>query len=217
MTQVSTGFLVTLEGIDGSGKSTLAPLIARGLSTQVSTAQVPEVVLTKEPGGCSLGTHMRNMLNNRPIALCSQAEFLLFAADRAQHFAEIVIPALAREAIVISDRMADSSVVYQGYGRGLDIDLIKTVNRFAMQGYEPQLTFFVQLPVEVALARVSGRCEELTAFEREKRDFMETVASGYQKHFAGLSRVVLLDGCLEPSRLVDTAVNVILQRMQERA
>src|SRR3972149_5899470 len=123
--------LITLEGIDGSGKSTLAKKMADTLHN---------VVLTKEPGGSALGKKLREILQMQPVPITPIAEFLLFAADRAQHFDEVVIPALEQNKIVISDRMADSSLVYQGYGRGINMENIKLVNKWVMQDITPDIT-----------------------------------------------------------------------------
>src|SRR3990172_1551765 len=122
------GLLITLEGIDGSGKSTLANAIVTALTTLGK-----HVVLTKEPGGTALRTELRAILQTQKNPVCDKAEFLLFAADRSQHFKELIVPALEQGQIVISDRMADSSLAYQGFGRGLDKEMISSINRWAMQ------------------------------------------------------------------------------------
>ena len=112
------GTLITFEGIDGSGKSSAARALYDHLKDELP------VVLTREPGGTELGRVLRTLLQNRTFDLDAKAEYLLFAADRAQHMKEIVLPALAQNKIVISDRMADSSYAYQGSGRGVDPDMI---------------------------------------------------------------------------------------------
>src|SRR5438067_1616217 len=109
------GMLITIEGIDGSGKSTLAKNLYQHL-----IANDVDALLTREPGATPLGKALRTILQEKNVAVCDQAEYLLFAADRAQHFKDTIIPALAKGTVVISDRMADSSLVYQGYGRGLN-------------------------------------------------------------------------------------------------
>src|ERR1700730_16197149 len=131
---MNKGMLIVIEGIDGAGKSTLAKSLADILTTQGNT-----VLLTKEPGGSQLGKQLRTILQNQPIPITPIAEYLLFAADRAQHIEQVVKPALERGAIVISDRMGDSSLAYQGYGRGIDKNNIRTVNQWAMQGLTPDL------------------------------------------------------------------------------
>ena len=135
---LQSGLLITIEGIDGSGKSTLAKNLTTYLQREYET------VLTKEPGGSALGKQLRTLLQTQPVPITPLAEYLLFAADRAQHFHEVIIPNLKKGRIIISDRMADSSIVYQGYGRGLDREKIKYVNQWAMQGVQPDITFYVQ-------------------------------------------------------------------------
>lgn len=139
MKKQNNGLLIAVEGIDGSGKSTLAHHLFTWLSKQCTTT----VIKTREPGGSPLGAHLRTIIQESNISLSHKAEFLLFAADRAQHFQEIIIPHLNQGHVVISDRLADSSVVYQGYGRGLDIAMIKSINSWAMNNRTADLTLFV--------------------------------------------------------------------------
>ena len=108
---------ITLEGIEGSGKTTLIENLA-----DVFRTLNHEVLVTREPGGCALGRELRQMLLNPETEICPEAELFLFLADRAQHVAEVIRPALKRGEVVLCDRYADSTVVYQGYGRGLDIE-----------------------------------------------------------------------------------------------
>ena len=108
-----------------------------------------------------------------------KTEFLLFAADRAEHFANVIIPALKNKSIIISDRLADSSMAYQGYGRNLNKDIIKQTNEWAMNGYSPHLTIFVKVPVKTALERIAKRNENLSVFEKEA--LLEKVANGFEK------------------------------------
>ncbi len=123
MPRLSRGILIALEGIDGSGKSTLAKNIAASLAH----LDFP-ILQTQEPGKMALGKLLKPIVQEKKVPVCSKAEFLLFAADRAQHFHELVIPALLNKQLVISDRMADSSLAYQGYGRGLDLTTLSMIN-----------------------------------------------------------------------------------------
>ena len=166
MSKLRRGILIAIEGIDGSGKTTLAHDLTTSLSEQHFS-----VVLTKEPGGSQVGKVLREILQAQQMPLTPKAEYLLFAADRAQHFEEVIIPALQNNSMVISDRLADSSVVYQGYGRGLDINMIKTVNHWAMNAIEPDLVFYLRISPEKARERLHKRKETLTAFEQEQATF----------------------------------------------
>ena len=162
---------VTLEGIEGSGKSTQARQLAARLG--------PDTLLTQEPGGTDIGRAIRGLLlDHGHRVMAPAAEVLLFFADRAQHVAELVRPALLAGRSVVSDRYTDSSLAYQGYGRGLDRDLILAVARLATDGLQPDFTILLDLPVEVGLAR-AGRRGPHDRLEAEVREFHDRVRAGY--------------------------------------
>src|SRR5260221_10572571 len=148
MPHLRKGILIAIEGIDGSGKSTLAHNVSIALSEQGF-----DTTLTKEPGASELGKEIRKLIQTQIIPLTPKAEYLLFAADRAQHFAELIIPSLEQKKLIISDRMSDSSLTYQGFGNGLDLEMIKTINNWTMSAIIPDITIFVRVPVELALDR----------------------------------------------------------------
>lgn len=204
MQSLQRGILIAIEGIDGSGKSTLA----RNLAAKLQEKNIP-TVLTKEPGDSKLGALVRAIVQKQDVPVCPKAEFLLFAADRAQHFAELIKPKLQEKQIIISDRMADSSIVYQGFGRGLSIDMIKNVNTWVMDGINPDLVFYLRISPEQALKRLQTRAE-LTAFEAEQA-FMRKVLAGFEELYKNRNDVILLDGTESPETLVDQALNKIYE------
>ena len=199
------GMLVSCEGIDGSGKSTLVKNVAKKLTEH----NLP-VIATREPGATQLGTVIRTLLQEKQIPICQKAEYLLFASDRAQHFHEIVIPNLQNNKIVISDRMADSSIVYQGFGRNLSIDMIKTINNWSMEKITPDLTLYVKISPEIARERLVKRNEKLTDYEKEKESFFKKLITGFETIFSHRQNVLYLDGTQTPEQLADTATEQIL-------
>jgi dTMP kinase len=191
------GKFITIEGIDGSGKSTLAI----PLKGYIGKLTGMPVLLTKEPGGSQLGQQLRSILQTQPDPICDKAEYLLFAADRAQHYAQVILPALEQGKIVISDRWADSSVAYQGYGRGLDVNTIKAANAWATNNIEPDLTFYIKIDAKTAMTRVMLRNQNLTHFEQENVDFWNRVIHGYEELYTGRTNIIYLDGNLGPVQI----------------
>lgn len=172
---------ITFEGIEGSGKSTAMRRVAEELRGRGF-----KVVETLEPGGSRLGKELRRILLDMASRdLTGESELFLYLADRAQHVTEVIRPALAAGKIVLSDRFADSTVVYQGYGRGLDPKLLHSFNDVAISGLWPDLTLLFDLPVEVGLKRAlarnvrEGKCDEEGRFEAEELDFHERIREGY--------------------------------------
>ena len=176
---------VTFEGLDGSGKTTQVDLLRERLE-----AEGLEVVATREPGGTELGEQIRDLLLHGGH-VTPWAEALLYAASRAQHVDEVIRPALERDAAVVCDRYLDSSVAYQGVGRGLGIDRVLDLNLAAVDGLLPDRTFLLRLdPGEVA-ARIARDHDRL---EREDDDFRRRVDAGYRELAARFpERIVFLD------------------------
>jgi thymidylate kinase len=171
------GKLITFEGGEGGGKSTHAAMLAEALRGAGF-----EVAQAREPGGTPTGEIVRNLLqhNLSGEALDPKAEVLLFCASRAQLCANAVRPALERGAWVILDRFTDSTLAYQGYGRGFDIDTLRRVNDFATGGLVPDLTLLIDLPVETGLARAAARAGGAKdTMEREPREFHERLRAGF--------------------------------------
>jgi dTMP kinase len=173
---------ITFEGVDGSGKTTQlktleSHLLARGKSC----------ISTREPGGTSLGKLVRQALlevSKQPIT--SPAELFLYLADRAQHVQEVIVPALEQGKVVLCDRYTDSTLAYQGYGRGIDLELLRSLTDIASRGVRPDLTLLFDCPIEIGLSRTLQRQSQATTkrnredrFEREKIEFHENVRKGF--------------------------------------
>ena len=193
------GLFITLEGGEGSGKSTQAQALKALLEDQGFS-----VTLTREPAGCPLGQRVRELLNDRSLKLSARSEFLLFAAARAQHVAEVIRPALDRGEVVICDRFGDSSVAYQGYGRGLSPDDVREVNRMATRGLVPDLTVLLDVPVEAGLGRKAGE-KAPDRIGQEGAQFHDRVRQGYLA-MAGEEpdRFLVRDGTLAPEEITRT-------------
>ncbi len=203
--QLHKGILIAIEGIDGSGKSSLIASIA----TRFQKKEIP-FITTKEPGGSLLGKHIRILLNERPVPITAKAEYLLFAADRSQHFAEIIEPALAKKKLVLADRLGDSSLIYQGYGRDLNLDKIRIINMWAMNNRTPDLTIYIHIDIDTALTRIAKRAEKLTSFEQETRIFYEKLITGYTKLYRNRKDVLVLDGTQTQDIITQKAITNIL-------
>lgn len=206
------GTLITLEGIDGSGKTLLLYSL-----TKILTAENHSLIITKEPGGTSIGKMLKRVLLEEEKACDPRVEFLLFAADRAEHFKQLIIPALTRGDIVISDRMADSALAYQGYGRGVDHHFITTANQFAMHGIEPDITFYLRISPEQALAWRNARKGDQSIMDNESIEFFNKVVQGYE-HIAVLNpeRVIAIDATQRPEDVARIALEHIHAHLKQK-
>jgi dTMP kinase len=160
---------IAFEGAEGSGKSTQAALLAEALGA----------VLTQETGGTDIGRRLRAILHDTDVVdLDARAEALIVAADRAQHLADVVLPALRAGRAVVSDRSVYSTLAYQGYGRRLDLDELRRINDWAVQGVWPSLVVFVEAPPDVVADRLTGR--DLDRFELAGEAFHQRVLDGFR-------------------------------------
>jgi dTMP kinase len=187
------GKLISFEGSEGSGKSSQIARLAEHLQRLKR-----DVVTVREPGGTEIGEQIRNIIvhNSKGDEMCPETELLLFAAARAQLVREVIAPALARGAIVLSDRFLDSSTVYQGIGRNLAANPVSQINRFAVGNVMPDLTIVIDVPIKVGLARIHQRASDLPdRMERENIDFYNKIRDGYLVLAKGLpARFVVVDG-----------------------
>jgi dTMP kinase len=208
------GALVTFEGMEGAGKSTLISLVEAALR-----GRGLDPLVTREPGGTALGNAIRSLLldpSSRGMDPC--CELMLLCADRAQHVAQVLVPALSQGRLVLCDRYSDSTFAYQGYGRGIAIDLVREMDAAARGGISPLLTALVDLPPERGLARARGRNrrggshetrfdDEEIAFHRRVREGFLTLASGEPERF------LLLDGELPAEELGRMVLAELARRM----
>ncbi|PNU20015.1 dTMP kinase [Geothermobacter hydrogeniphilus] len=187
-------FFITLEGGEGSGKTTQAELLSIWLETNGY-----EVLRTREPGGCLIADRIRAiLLDPAHQGMAADAELLLYAAARAQHVAEVIRPALTRGQIVICDRYTAATLAYQGYGRGLDLDLIRTMNKLAVGTARPDLTLLLDYPTTAGVARARQRNqgnkgENEGRFEAEEEDFHNRVRDGYLQLAAEDKSISVID------------------------
>jgi dTMP kinase len=170
---------ITLEGPDGSGKTTQIELLAERLRDLGH-----EVLITREPGGTSIGDQIRAVVHDvKNVEMTRETEFLLYSASRAQIVRQVIQPHLERGGTVLCDRFADSSMAYQGYGRELDLEMIGCISGFATGGLTPDLTIYLDLPVEVGLQRKqsahAAESGEWNRLDQQTADFHRQVRLGY--------------------------------------
>lgn len=168
---MTKGLFITFEGADGCGKTTQLNLLKEYLISKGH-----EVLVTREPGAKGLGERLRDILLNYDGEVSDRCESFLFLADRAQHIDTIVKPAVESGKIVLCDRHTDSTVAYQGYGRGLDIEQINKLNNIATDGLKPDLTFVFDVDIETSMNRVG---KEKDRMESSGSDFFNRVRNGY--------------------------------------
>jgi dTMP kinase len=195
---------IALEGLEGCGKSTHAKRLGATL----------EAVITREPGGTDIGALLRAILSDPANTdLHARTEALLMAADRAQHMTQVVQPALDAGTHVVSDRSIYSTLAYQGYGRGLDVDELRRISTWALNGRLPDVVIFIAVPTEVLNERLAKR--DLDRFEREGPDFFARIHDGFQQLIkSDPARWITIDGTLpkdEVEQLIREAIQLRLQ------
>ena len=207
-----SGLWVTLEGGDGVGKSTQAALLEEWLLTQGRT-----VVRTREPGGTPVGSLIRDIVLHHRGHIAPRAEALLYAADRAHHIAELVMPALERGEVVIQDRYLDSSVAYQGAGRVLDADEVRGISLWAAGGALPDLTVLLDLEPAAARRRLDGDDKPFDRLEAEREDFHTRVREAFLALAAAEpERFLVLDASLPPTEIAASVRNRVAAELSRR-
>lgn len=209
------GLLIVFEGVEGGGKTTQLQRASEWLQHQGlgELAQTIPVVITREPGGTSLGLGLRTLLlegHSSPIQ--DRTELLLYAADRAQHVEECLKPLLHQGAIILCDRYTDSTIAYQGYGRGLDLALIQQLNQIATDGLESHLTVWLDVDAETGLKRARQRGEKADRIEQADLDFHRRVQQGFTQLAASYpERIVRIDASKSEDE-VHRAIQDVLQQ-----
>jgi dTMP kinase len=180
---------ITIEGVEGAGKTTQATRLADSLRRDAL-----EIVLTREPGGTELGRRLRRMLlDQTSLGPTAETELLLYLADRAEHVRRLITPALARNAVVICDRYSDSTIAYQGFGRGIPVDTVRMLDALARGDVVPSLTFLLDLPPDEGIERLRAT-RAVDRIEQETLDFHRRVRDGFLRIARSEpSRVVVVD------------------------
>ena len=170
---------IVIEGIDGCGKTTQIDELSKWLPTSGIMSQDSTLITTREPGGSLLGKKLRKLIldNDKKNKPSSIAELLLYSADRAEHVSKIIKPALAKNNWVLSDRFSDSTLAYQGYGRGINIKAIKQIDSIVCQGESPDLTIYLEISAEESIARRKNKIPD--RIESEGIQFLEKVNKGF--------------------------------------
>lgn len=204
------GLFITFEGNDGCGKTTVSKYIYDLLKEQGYP-----VIYTREPGGIDIAEQIREIiLNPKNTAMDARTEALLYAASRRQHLVEKVLPALNDHQIVLCDRFIDSSLAYQGMGRGLGIDEVLHMNEFAVEGHMPDATIFLEVSLEIGMERIQSRGQK-DRLDNEAKEFHILVAKGYEevkKRFANRMYCVNADEDIEI--VIKNTYNKIMEIIQ---
>lgn len=217
------GKLIVFEGVEGGGKTTQIQLLQnwlleKGQSIPFSSKSTDlEVIVTREPGGTKLGKALRGLLLDADVSgesIQERAELLLYAADRAQHIEALIKPHLSRGAIVLCDRFTDSTIAYQGYGRGLDVELIQQLNHIATGGLKSDLILWLDIDVEIGLARAKNRGKP-DRMEQADIEFHRRVKQGYQELAKGNPLIVRIDANLTMEKVQQQIQEIMKRKLKE--
>lgn len=208
---MTQGLFITFEGPDGAGKTSVLQAILPQLADFGR-----EIVTTREPGGVAIAEDIRSIiLNPENTAMDDKTELLLFIAARRQHLKERILPPLAKGSLVLVDRFIDSSVAYQGFGRGLDVADINWLNQYATDGLKPDLTLYFDIDVEEGLARIARNADrDVDRLDMEKLDMHQRVRQGYLSILeAEPNRMVKIDASQPLEAVVADTLAVIKERL----
>lgn len=202
------GYFITFEGVEGAGKSTQAKLLYQYLIDNGK-----EAILTKEPGGTKTGQKIRQILLEKTDEIFPPvAELMLYEADRNFHIHNLIKPSLQQGRYIICDRFTDSTLAYQGYARGLNINLIKQLNEIATEGIKPDITFLIDIPVEEGLKRIK-QIRQADRIEDEDIQFHKRLREGFLKIAENeKDRIVVLDGLETPDNIFKKVIEILKNR-----
>ena len=209
---MSKGLLISIEGPDGAGKTT----VLEALLPRLREAYPAQVVTTREPGGVAIAEQIREViLDVDNTSMDAKTELLLYIAARRQHLIEKVLPELEKGNMVIMDRFIDSSVAYQGFGRGLNIEAIDWLNQFATDGLKPALTLYFDIEVEKGLERIAANSDrEVNRLDLEGLGLHRKVRQGYLSLLEKEGeRIVKIDASLPLNQVVENTKQVLFDRM----
>lgn len=200
------GLFITFEGPDGSGKTTVSTAVVERLQKEGY-----QVKYTREPGGSKIAEEIRSViLNPKNIEMDARCEALLYAAARRQHLVEKVLPALEEGITVISDRFVDSSLAYQGYGRGIGVDEVYSINMFAIEGRLPDKTIYLDIDAKTGLDRINANRTSLDRLDQESEDFHNLVHKGYEEVVnIYKDRMVIIDASKDVESVIEEAYQVL--------
>ena len=211
---MTAGLFITFEGPEGAGKTSVLKEIGKRLEEKQMN-----YLLTREPGGISIAEKIREViLHPEHTMMDEHTEALLFAAARAQHFFEKVVPALEQGKFVLCDRFIDSSLAYQGHARGLGIDEVLSINEFAIGKRMPDITILFDLPPAVGLKRIQmNRADEVNRLDKESLAFHEKVREGYLKAVERYpNRIQVVDASQNLEQVVEDVWNILLPHLSEK-
>jgi dTMP kinase len=203
---------ISFEGLDYSGKTTQAKLLVEYL-----TSQNHEVLFLREPGGTTISEKIRDiLLDKKNSGMSDVTELLLFSSARAQLVHEVIVPAIAGKKIVVCDRFTDSTVAYQGYGRGIPLEDINSINRLATTGLTPDLTFFVDITVEEIARRQKAAGKVVDRMESANNDFFEKARNGYWMKAQDVpDRFVVVNGMMPVDEIQNEIRDIVMKRIKQ--
>ena len=201
---------ITFEGGDGTGKTTLIERLAKDLESQGYS-----ILKSREPGGSRISEQIRNViLNIENTEMDYMTEALLYAASRRQHLQEVIKPAINNGKIVILDRYVDSSLAYQGYARGIGIDKVYAINNYAIDGFFPDLTIYIDVAPEIGISRIKNNHRDMDRLDLEKIEFHKKVREGYLKVSQMFpERIKVVDGNKTIDEIYSEVKKIVLSKL----